>query len=108
MPFKRTDFRQLAARIRTGDAAAVTEFLDKLEPQLMLIIRRVIRTGAAHSAIGQRIMAEFEQLLAAGAIATEGDRLIREIASRICWTTVVGLRSGRAEGRGVFDTVVGN
>ena len=104
MQTETNDIRQLAARIRNGDSSAIAGFVKQLKPQLACMIRRVMRTGSIDTAVAQRIVAEAGQLSAQG---LKDGVLVEEITGRICGAAVAGLRSAHADGRNIFETIVG-
>jgi hypothetical protein len=110
MQVRRTDLRQLAARIRTGDSSAADEFYKEIEPQVVRIIRRAIRVRETNSAVARRIEAELGRLIFDGPnpAPVNWGSLIQEMTNRICRATIEGIRSERGNERNALDTVLGN
>jgi hypothetical protein len=88
-------FAVLAERAEMGDSSAQFELRQKLEPEMIRIVRRVIRQGNPQTAAHRRILAEARRvgLDAAVAASVDGERLIRKVACSVSVLFVDGLRS---------------
>jgi len=106
MHAKKSELRMLALRIQEGDSAAADEFLRELEPQLIRIIRSVMRTGVGDSVIACRIIWEIDRMNFAGQLEDDPEWVVKEISGRICQMTIDGLLSGVDEGRFRFETIL--
>jgi hypothetical protein len=106
MKSDRPSLQVLAARIQAGDSVAAAQFLEEVRPQLIRIIRRVIRTGETGSAISRRITDEVRSS-AATPLASVSGAVLNEISSRIGRATIEGIRSGQADSRNILETVLG-
>lgn len=99
-------FAVLADRVEDGDSSAHTELRRELEPEMIHIVRRVIRSGAGHSCIDRRILAEARRIgLDSDAAEEKSDQLIRKVARCISGLFVEGLRARRAESFAEKETV---
>jgi hypothetical protein len=107
MRSNRPSLQVLAARIRAGDDAAAVQFLEEVQPRLIRIICRVIRTGETDSAIARRISDEVRSS-AMTPLTSVSAPVINEISSRIGRATIEGIRSGQGVGHGILETVLGN
>jgi hypothetical protein len=102
-------FVGLADRAELGDLSAQGELRRQLEPEMVYIVRRVIRTGSGDSSMARRILAEARRLgldadVAAGA---DGDLLIRKVARSVSALFVDGLRA-KSAGRSPMEETVRN
>ena len=79
-------FAKHADQARAGDRAAQSALKHQMEPAMARIVRRVVEIGALHSPLDARILAEARQvgLDARSAVGADGDRLVRQVAQRIC------------------------
>jgi hypothetical protein len=85
----------LVERAEAGDPSAQTELYRQLEPQMVRIVRRVVRHGAGVSSIDRRIQREAYRigLDARAAQSADGDRLIRKVARCLSAVFVDGLQA---------------
>ena len=92
-------FAMLADRAEDGDSSAQGELSRKLEPELVHIVRRVIQSGAGHSSMDRRILAEARRvgLDADVARSEEGELLIRKVARCVSSLLLDGLRAKHAD-----------
>jgi hypothetical protein len=92
MNWHNNPFAKLAARIRRGEPAAAEQFRQQMTPQLVRLVRRVVRYGPCTSAWEQKIQAETERLLSCRANAPDSDQVIGQVAQRLCQDMVDNLR----------------
>jgi hypothetical protein len=87
-------FAQLAARVRRGEESAAEQFRQQMTPQLVRMVRRVVRYGPCSSPWEQKIQAETQRLLArnGGMLPTDSDQVIGQVARRLCQDMVDNLR----------------
>ena len=100
-------FSSLAQRASSGDPTAAGQLGRELEPQLVHIVRRVVRAGAGRSALDRRILAEATRLglTAESAAGATGEFLIRQVACSVCDVVLAGVRSAADRCRSLQDTV---
>lgn len=82
----------LAQRVGRGDGAAAGLLVGKLEPHLIFIVRRVIRTRAPTSILAERILSEAGRLTSERPTVAESEELIIEVTRNICVALVDRLR----------------
>ncbi|MBM3995675.1 MAG: hypothetical protein FJ303_16210 [Planctomycetes bacterium] len=100
-------FSALMDRVQVGDKTAQLELRQKLEPEMVFIVRHVIEKGVGHSPMDRRILAEARRLgVHAGMIATtDGEALIRQIAECVSGLFIAGLQRKAAAPRYAADTI---
>ena len=100
-------FGTLADRAEVGDSNAQGELRRKLEPEIVRMVRRVVRNGAGQSSVDRCILAEASRvgLDARAAASAEGEHLIRKVAQCVSSRFVEGLRSAPVRQRLHQDTV---
>jgi hypothetical protein len=79
----------LAVRIGRGDRAAAAELRRELEPGIVRMVRRVLRTRTAASPLAERILSEVRRLNRAGkgAVAPRVARAIcQSLVDELCAT----------------------
>ena len=88
-------FSTLAAKAQRGDATAKTQLHRQLEPQMLHIVRLVIREGRGRTALDRRILAEASRVGLSGKLQSpeERERLIRSVAQNLCSSVVSQLRT---------------
>ena len=88
-------FVTLANQAEAGDSSARLELHRHLEPEMVHIVRRVLRAGAGHSPVDRRILAEARRLGLNGEVAAsaDGELLIRTVARAISNLLVEGMRA---------------
>jgi hypothetical protein len=99
-------FDALAARVTLGDSTAAEQLRRELEPQLVHIVRRTIRSGTGASPLARRILAEARQV--AGSTRDHPDDrewLIGQVARGLCASMVGRLRQGPAPHQPLRETV---
>jgi hypothetical protein len=101
-------FQSLAERAGHGDAAAQSRLQRELEPHMVYIVRRALRSTAPRSDLTQQIQA------AAGPTAEPNDHRtpaaphhVRRLARQVCAEFVHQLGAGRGVGQPACDTVCG-
>ncbi len=87
-------FVLLAQQAESGDFAESAELRQQLEPELVHMVRRVVRDGPGHSSIDRCISEEARRvgLSVTHAGSAEGDQLIQAVARTICRTIVDRIR----------------
>jgi hypothetical protein len=92
-------YAMLADRAEKGDSSAQGELRRKLEPELVHIVRRVVQSGAGHSSMDRRILAEARRigLDADVAASDDGELLIRKVARCVSSLLLDGLRAKQAD-----------
>lgn len=92
-------FAMLADRVEEGDSSAQGELSRKLEPELVHIVRRVVQSGAGHSSMDRRILAEARRVgLDADMAKSEGgEQLVRKVARCVSSLLLNGLRAKQAD-----------
>jgi hypothetical protein len=102
-----SDLNQLTAR--KGDSRAAAELLQRLQPQVTRMIRRVMRSGATHSPFAQRVVAEVDRLKPTlpNHSPVGQEYLIGQISHRICRHAIENVQAGHASAGGFLDTVIG-
>ena len=88
-------FVTLANQAEAGDSTARLELHRHLEPEMVHIVRRVLRAGAGHSAVDRRILAEARRLGLNAEVAGSADDelLIRTVARAVSNLLVDGMRT---------------
>jgi hypothetical protein len=81
----------LARRAQGGDAEAALSLQAELEPQMLRIVRRALRSGKQASPLTRRILAEADQAADQGANWPSGER-DQLVARRLCDSVIGGLR----------------
>jgi len=94
MNWSSNPFAQLAAQVRRGEESAAEHFRQQMTPQLVRMVRRVVRYGPCSSPWEQRIQAETQRLLdrCGGMLPTDSDQLIGQVARHLCQDMVDNLR----------------
>lgn len=100
-------FSKRADLASVGDRSAKLALHQEMEPAVVRMVRRVLEQGALQSALDMRILAEATQVgldakIAAGA---DGDRLVRQVAQRVCSLVLSGAGPGREPRRLADDTI---
>ena len=100
-------FTVLAVRVEEGDTGAQSELRRQLEPELVRIVRRVIRHGVGRTPVDRRILAEARRLGldAASAQTAAGECLIRSVASSVGALLIAGLRPRAVDPHAIGDTI---
>ena len=108
------DLQTLATRAGRGDAIALAELRQALEPQMVHIVRRAMRTAAHPSGLTGQIRATANNLCAAGRGSLADShpshlelrkRLISRVAERVCDTLLSRLGAGFSPGLPSRDTI---
>ena len=92
-------FAMFADRAAVGDSSAQGELIQKLEPELVHIVRRVVQSGAGNSSMDRRILAEARRVGLDADVATseDGELLIRKVARCVSSLLLDGLRAKHAD-----------
>src|SRR5262249_29215472 len=98
----------LAARVRGGDATALSGLRNELEPRITQVVQQVLRIGPGRSALDRQIARELalsERAYPGG----PGDRqaLAAQVARRVCAVVIDRLRNNPRGPEGLKDTVRG-
>jgi hypothetical protein len=82
----RNDLHDLAARARQGDPQAARRLRELVAPQMVRIVRRALRAGAAATALERRILdvAESARRDPPDPRPNPGESLVRRVAGRLC------------------------
>jgi len=109
MDTKEVDFERLAFRAGRGDREAGATLRRELEPQLVRMVRRTLRTQHETTPLARRVLAEARRMAVVprreGWIAPEP--LIGQVARRMCEWIMAGLVGAVNPRRWLHDTVVG-
>lgn len=86
-------FASLSAKAERGDAEARRQLHRQLEPQVVHIVRRVLRDGAGRSPLDRRILVEATRLGEADVTDSREarERLIHAVARRVCSSVIANL-----------------
>ncbi len=89
------DCADLAARARGGDAAALAGLRRKLEPQMPVLVRRVLRRGRAATPFERQVLHDARQAerWAGGPGAEDRERLVGRVSSSVLDALLHGLGS---------------
>ena len=100
-------FARLANQAVSGDSSAQSELRRQLEPEMVHIVRRVLREGPGHSSMDRRILAEARRLglNAELAASTDGELLIRTVARAVSNLLVEGMRTKAKKPFNMQETV---
>ena len=98
----------LAARVRQGEREAAVRLHQLLAPQMVRLVRRALRHGAASSPLDQRILAEARRALADNPDQRppEGEVLVRQVAQRLCDNLLRRAPQAGAPTRCLVDTIL--
>ncbi len=108
------DLQTLATRASRGDVIALAELQQALEPQMVHIVRRAMRTGVQPSGLTRQIRATAKNLCADGRGSLADSRpshpelrkrLISRVAERVCDTLLSRLGAGFSPGLASRDTI---
>ena len=97
----------LAARVTGGDGRAGSALRRRLEPQLVPIVRRAIRRDAVGTPLARRICALAREVAGGRGLPAADDRLVAEVARRLCESILANLRPGLPAGGPAAETVRG-
>ncbi len=102
-----SQLQELEARVSRGDAAAEGELLNRLEPQMVCMVRRAMRSQPNATPLDRLIRAEISRLSLGNEQNPdlEDGRLARRVAQRICATMIDRLRPKPLTIREMRDTV---
>lgn len=84
--------RDLAQRVSRGDGTAAETLLGALEPRMVCIVRRVMRTQARKSPLAERILVEADRLQGQQRPLALGGELASQVAHNVCLSIVEQLR----------------
>jgi hypothetical protein len=97
---------ELGARVSRGDAGAAAEFQRKVGPQMDILVRRVLRIGAARTPLDRTILNEARDLgWPSRHSQVERDRLVPQVSRRVCESLVHQLRGNAASVVSLGDTL---
>jgi hypothetical protein len=102
-----SQLQELEARVSRGDTSAEGELLNRLEPQMLCMVRRAMRSRANATPLDRLIRAEINRLLPDHEQNPDKDdgRLAHRVAQRICATVIDRLRPKPRSIREMRDTV---
>ena len=101
------DLSELEARVSRGDSGAEGELLIKLEPQMVCMVRRALRSRPSETPLDRLIRAEIRRVTPwkdQPASPEEGG-FVRQVAQRVCAAVIDRLRPHRPDSRSVHDTI---
>jgi hypothetical protein len=98
-----SQLQELEARVSRGDTAAEGELLNRLEPQMVCMVRRAMRCRPNATPLDRLIRAEINRL--SPAQSTDDHGLAYQVARRICAAVVDRLRPKPLGIREMRDTV---
>jgi len=107
MTYKNNDLSELEARVSRGDAGAEGELLNQLEPQMVCMVRRALRSRPSQSPLDRLIRAEIRRMTPwqNQQPSPEEGGLVRQVAQRVCAAFIDRLRPQRPDPRSVHDTI---
>jgi hypothetical protein len=102
-----SQLQELEARVSRGDTTAEGELLNRLEPQMVCMVRRAMRCRPNATPLYQLIRAEINRLSPAEpqGHGTDDHGLAHQVARRICAAVVDRLRPKALGIREMRDTV---
>jgi hypothetical protein len=102
-----TDLHDLEARVSRGDAGAEGELLNRLEPQMVCMVRRALRTRPSSSPLDRLIRAEIRRVSPwkNDAPALPDGNLVLQVAQRVCAAVIDRLRPTQPNSRSIHDTI---
>jgi hypothetical protein len=102
-----SQLQELEARVSRGDAAAEGELLNRLEPQMVCMVRRAMRCRPNATPLDRLIRAEIGRLSPPSPQNQSMDdrRLAHQVAQRICAAVIDRLRPKPLGIREMRDTV---
>ncbi len=107
MSYFTNDLHHLAARACTGDAGAAVALRRELQPHMLRIVRRALRSTTGASALTERIRAAVDRL--SGDVPahrpTDSARLVRRVAHDICDSLIGRIRAESPDHRPLCETV---
>jgi hypothetical protein len=104
--YNHNDLHDLEARVSRGDARAEGELLNRLEPQMVCMVRRALRSKPSASPIDRLIRAEIRRLTPwKQEQPLEEGGLVRQVAQRVCAAVIDRLRPSRPDPRSAHDTI---
>src|SRR5437763_14433597 len=100
-------FAALAVRAEEGDMGAQSELRRQLEPELVRIVRRVIRKGIGRTPVDRRSLAEATRLgLDAESVETAaGEWLVRTVASSVSALLMAELQPRALDPQAIGETI---
>ena len=101
------DLSELEARVSRGESGAEGELLSKLEPQMVCMVRRALRSRPSESPLDRLIRAETRRVNPhknQSASPEEGG-FVRQVAQRVCAAVIDRLRPHQPDPRSVHDTI---
>jgi hypothetical protein len=98
---------ELEARVSRGDSRAEGELLNQLEPQMVCMVRRALRSRPSQSPLDRLIRAEIRHLTQwkNQPQSPEEGGLVRQVAQRVCAAVIDRLRPHRSDPRSIHDTI---
>jgi hypothetical protein len=107
MTFQNNNLSELEARVTRGDSRAEGELLSQLEPQMVCMVRRALRSRPSQSPLDRMIRAEIRHMNQSKNLprSPEEGGLVRQVAQRVCAAVIDRLRPHRPDPRSIQDTV---
>ena len=98
------ELRRLAERVTRGNPGAAENFLSEIEPQVVRMVRRAMRAGAADTPFNRLVAAEARALAPRDA-GTDPEELAGRIARRVCRAMIARLGPNAARAVPGRDTL---
>jgi hypothetical protein len=107
MTLKNNNLSELEARVSRGDSGAEGELLDQLEPQMVCMVRRALRSKPSQSPLDRLIRAEIRRMTPwkDHQPSPEEGGLVRQVAQRVCAAFIDRLRPQRPDPWTIHDTI---
>jgi hypothetical protein len=99
------EIENLVFRASGGDPQAKATLRQQMEPQVVRLVRCILKTGVAHNAFGRRALAEAQRLGGAAPQAGASELLVGRVARRMLELAVTGAADTNQARRGMLDTV---
>jgi len=107
MTNRTNNLSDLEARVSRGDSRAEGELLNQLEPQMVCMVRRALRSRPSQSPLDRLIRAEIRHMTQwkNQPQSPEEAGLVRQVAQRVCAAVIDRLRPQRSDLWSIHDTV---
>lgn len=99
--------RELAQRASKGDGLAADTLLGELEPRMVFVVRRVIRSLVPRSPLTDRILLEANRVQGQCRPTTHGQQqaLVAQVAHNVCLSILEQLRGAPDDWSTICDTL---
>lgn len=107
MSYVGNNLHQLAARARTGDAGAAVALRRELEPHMLHIVRRAMRSTTGPSAVTRRVREALGRLSGGKVdqMGSDPDHLLYRVADDLCESLIGRLQAEQPRHRPLCETV---